>query len=38
MKYIVIGYVSWTLAEPDGAVCGDARVESRSPKEGATVR
>jgi hypothetical protein len=25
-------------AEPDGAVCGDARAESRPPKGGATVR
>jgi len=31
-------YVSWTWAEPNGAVYRDARAEWRPPKGGATVR
>jgi len=36
--FFIIGYVSWTWAEPNGVVCWDARAELRSPKGGATVR
>jgi hypothetical protein len=36
--FFIIGYVSWTCAEPNGAVCWDARAESRPLKGGATIR
>ena len=35
--FFITGYVSWTWAELNGAICWDARIESRPLKEGATV-
>ena len=35
--FLLTGYVSWTWAEPNGAVCRDARAKSRPLKGGATV-
>jgi len=36
--FFLTGYVSWTWAEPNGAVCRDARAEWRPPQGGATLR
>jgi len=38
LTFFLICYVSWTWAKSNGAVCRDARAESRPPKGGATVR
>jgi hypothetical protein len=35
--FFLIGYVSWTWVELNGAVCRDARAKSRPPKWGATI-
>jgi hypothetical protein len=36
--FFLTGYVSWTWAEPNGAVCGNTRAKWRPPKKGAKVR
>ena len=38
INFFLVGYVCWTWAELNGAVCRDARAEWRPPKGGATVR
>jgi hypothetical protein len=38
INFFLTDYVSWTWAEPNGAICRDARAEWRPLKRGAIVR